>query len=205
MNLKLILAKGLKYILNPPALRKCDIDKTSKVCPKSELSNVVMGKYSYIGHDCFMENVLIGAFCSIANRCCIGCAKHPIERVSSSPVFHEGTNILRMNFQKFPKEQTLQTVIENDVWIGMGVYIKAGVTIHNGAVIGMGSVVTHDVPAYEVWAGNPARKLYDRFPEDVKQNLQESQWWKWDNGKLNSLSKYFDSPNMLIKVLKNKG
>lgn len=204
MDLKLIIAKGLKYILNPPALRKCNIDKTSKVCPKSELTKVNMGKYSYIGNDCFMENVSIGAFCSIANRCFIGGARHPIERVSSSPVFHHGRNILRTNFQKFSKEQTPQTIIENDVWIGAGVLIKAGVTIHNGAVIGMGSVVTHDVPAYEVWAGNPAHKLYDRFPQEAKQKLINSQWWCWNEDDLKNKSRYFESPDNLIIALETK-
>ena len=36
--------------------------------------------------------------------------------------------------------------------------VKAGVKIGNGAIIGMGSVVTKDVPDYEIWAGNPAKK-----------------------------------------------
>lgn len=55
------------------------------------------------------------------------------------------------------------TVIGRDVWIGNRVTIMRGVTIGDGAVIGASSTVTKDVPAAEVWAGVPARKLRDRF------------------------------------------
>lgn len=47
--------------------------------------------------------------------------------------------------------------IHDHVWIGMNVVILKGVTIGKGAVIGANAVVCHDVPAYTVVAGNPAR------------------------------------------------
>jgi acetyltransferase-like isoleucine patch superfamily enzyme len=47
--------------------------------------------------------------------------------------------------------------IEDDVWIGFNSAIMKGVTIGRGAVIGAGSVVTHDVEAYSVVVGNPPR------------------------------------------------
>lgn len=53
--------------------------------------------------------------------------------------------------------------IGNDVWIGSRVTILPGVHIGNGAVIGTGAVVTKDVPEYEIWGGNPARKLKSRM------------------------------------------
>jgi acetyltransferase-like isoleucine patch superfamily enzyme len=53
--------------------------------------------------------------------------------------------------------------IEDDVWLGTGVTILKGVRIGEGAVVGAGSVITKDVTAFEVWAGNPARKIKDRF------------------------------------------
>ena len=48
-------------------------------------------------------------------------------------------------------------VIKDKVWIGFGVSILKGVTIGEGAVVGACSVVTHDIPAYTVVAGNPAQ------------------------------------------------
>ena len=48
-------------------------------------------------------------------------------------------------------------IIENDVWIGANTVITAGVHIGSHAVIGAGSVVTKDVPAYTIVAGCPAK------------------------------------------------
>jgi len=50
-------------------------------------------------------------------------------------------------------------VIGNDVWIGGGAIVMPGVTIGDRAVIGAGSVVTKDVPADTIVAGNPARVI----------------------------------------------
>lgn len=146
-----------------------------------------------------MVNVDIGAFCSVADRVCIGGAGHPIERVSSSPVFHEGANVLSKNFQFFPYDHTPKTVIENDVWIGIGVIVKAGVTIHNGAVVGAGSVVTHDVPAYEIWAGNPAKKIRDRFDKDTMEKLKKTKWWSLPDTEIQEISKRFDDVKSFVK------
>lgn len=199
MNIRYLIAKGLKRLLNPPALNGCHIDKTARVCSRSELNVVTLGKYSYIGNDCFMVQVHVGSFCSIADRCCIGGAGHPIERVSSSPVFHEGANILHKNFQKFSYKHTPITNIENDVWIGIGTIVRSGVTIHNGAVIGAGSVVTHDIPPYEIWAGNPAKKIRDRFDKDIAEKLQTKKWWELSDTEIEKESCNFDDVEEYIK------
>ena len=47
--------------------------------------------------------------------------------------------------------------IQDNVWIGFDACILPGVTIGEGAIVGARSVVSHDVPAYTVVAGNPAR------------------------------------------------
>ena len=49
--------------------------------------------------------------------------------------------------------------VEDDVWIGARAIILPGVTVHEGAVVGAGSVVTKDVPAHAVVVGNPARVI----------------------------------------------
>ncbi len=53
-------------------------------------------------------------------------------------------------------------VIEDDVWLGCHVTVLPGVRIGRGAVVGAGSVVTKSVPAGEVWAGVPARRIAER-------------------------------------------
>jgi galactoside O-acetyltransferase len=53
----------------------------------------------------------------------------------------------------------LPVVIEDDVWIGGGAVIQPGVTIGKGSVIGAGGVVTKDIPANVIAAGNPCKVL----------------------------------------------
>lgn len=52
--------------------------------------------------------------------------------------------------------------IEEEVFIGLDVIICNSVTIGKGAVIGAGSIVTKDIPPYQVWAGNPAKFIKNR-------------------------------------------
>lgn len=66
------------------------------------------------------------------------------------------------------------------MWIGQDVLIKGGVTIGNGAVIGVRSVVTKNVPPYAVVAGVPARVIKYRFEKEKIDYLQRLQWWDWD-------------------------
>lgn len=49
--------------------------------------------------------------------------------------------------------------LQEDVWLGVNVVVLKGVTIGCGAVVGAGAVVTKSIPAYEIWAGIPARKI----------------------------------------------
>lgn len=55
-----------------------------------------------------------------------------------------------------------ETVVGRDCYFGTGTVVLGGVTIGDGAVIGAGSVVKSDIPANQVWAGNPARYIRDR-------------------------------------------
>jgi virginiamycin A acetyltransferase len=50
-------------------------------------------------------------------------------------------------------------LIEDDVWVGANAVILDGAKIGRGAIIGAGSVVTGEVPAYEIWGGVPAKKI----------------------------------------------
>lgn len=86
----------------------------------------------------------------------------------------------------------------NDVWIGSHVLIKSGVTISDGAVIGMGSVVTHDVGPYEIWAGNPARMIRKRFNDGTVENLKQIKWWNWNEEKIKEYAAYFSDSNEFI-------
>lgn len=63
-------------------------------------------------------------------------------------------------------------VIGSFVWMGFAVIVLPGVTIGDYSIIGAGSVVTKDIPSYSIAAGNPARVLRQRDPEEVSQTRQ---------------------------------
>ncbi|MGN6527468.1 MAG: acyltransferase [Burkholderiaceae bacterium] len=58
-----------------------------------------------------------------------------------------------------PPPEFLRTTLRRGASIGANSTVLGGVEIGAGALIGAGSVVTRDVPAGELWVGNPARKL----------------------------------------------
>lgn len=74
--------------------------------------------------------------------------------------------------------------IGSDVWIGNGAMILSGVHIGHGAVIGAMAVVTRDVPAYAIAAGNPARIVRFRFEKEVVDRLLVQQWWNWPESRI---------------------
>jgi len=59
---------------------------------------------------------------------------------------------------------SLPVDIGSDVWIGRLTTVMPGIRIGNGSIIGANSVVTQDVPARQVWAGNPCRFIKNRGP-----------------------------------------
>lgn len=63
----------------------------------------------------------------------------------------------RADGSSYTLEYAKPVTIERDCWIAANVVICGGVTIGEGCVIGAGSVVTRDIPAYSFAAGNPCR------------------------------------------------
>lgn len=57
-------------------------------------------------------------------------------------------------------------IVEDDVWIGANVTILPGVNIGRGAIIGACSVVSKDIPAYAIAAGNPAKIIRFKYTEE---------------------------------------
>lgn len=160
------------------AVRNSQVHSTVVVGTGSNMLGSSMGRYSYCGHDCQIANTEIGQFCSISDHVFIGGAEHPMDWVSTSPVFqnmrHSGP---RKRFAKFDLPKSKRTIIGNDVWIGHGVTIKQGITICDGAVVGSNALVTKDVPPYAVVGGVPSKVIKYRFSQEVIDRLEEIKWW----------------------------
>lgn len=187
----------------PSAKKNSKIDKTAAVGNGAQIVNSTIGRYTYI-YESKLINTDVGSFCSIAADCTIGGGSHPTNWVSTSPVFYSGKNSLKKNFSVNVYDEFKKTIIENDVWIGSKCLIKSGVKIGNGAIVGMGSVVTHDIPPYEIWAGNPARKISNRFSDDITKELCKNKWWEMDDKTLVKLGKYFNNPELFLKCLEDQ-
>ena len=195
-------AKLLK-LLNRPALRDCAIDRTARVGAGSNCIRVTMGRYSYMGADNSVCDAAIGAFCSIASHCSSGGGEHDMTGVSTSPVFYAGRNILGAHLAELKSEASPSVRIGNDVWIGEMAFIRPGVTIGDGTVIGAHSVVTRDVPPYAVVAGAPARVLRYRFSEEEIDKLLRLKWWERDDEALRALGGRFGDVQVLIAALED--
>jgi len=177
MTIKYILSKIIKKYLLLSSINNSDIHKSSRICAACNVQDTILGRYSYIGSYCTVVNTKIGSFCSIADNCIIGGASHPLNWVSTSPIFYDGHNVMGVNLTNNKYTKFKETIIGNDVWIGSNSLIKGGVTIANGAVIAMGSIVTKDVDPYAIVAGNPAKLIRLRFDENTVSKLLSSKWW----------------------------
>lgn len=195
---KYIYSKFIKKI-QISSLKKTNIDKSSRIGSSNNLIEVKMGKLSYIGNNCTVVMTTIGSYCSIADNCIIGGASHPVEWISTSPVFYKGKNILEKNYSNNNFDEYKRTIIGNDVWIANNVLIKAGVTIGDGAVIGMGSVVTKDVGNYEIWGGNPAKIIRKRFSDEDILNLNSIEWWNLDEKRLQEIADLMNNKKKFLE------
>ncbi len=119
----------------------------------------------------------IGKFCSIGDNVTIAKANHPIDFISSHPFLYEKKHGITSQDIKLGNNE--QVVIGNDVWIGVNSTILPGVTIHDGAIVAAGAIVTKDVPPYAIVGGVPAKVIKYRFTQEQIKLLLEIKWWDW--------------------------
>lgn len=174
--------KRNKYVINNPKMPR-EFEKNigfgASIGKKVEFVNpngtFSLGKYSYINGG-YIYSADIGPYCSIGYNVTIGANNHYLDRVSTFPIKSRCFN--DMSIDEFPMLKG--TSLEADVWIGNNAVILDGVRIGVGAVVAASAVVTKDVPAYAIVAGNPARIIRYRFDESTISILLKSKWWRED-------------------------
>lgn len=129
------------------------------------LPGAKIGENCNICSHCFIENEAV-----IGNNVTIKNGVQVWDGITIADNVQVGANVTFTN-DKYPRAKNPnwileKTTIKRGASIGAGSTILCGVTIGENAMIGIGSVVTHDVPAGEVWVGNPARFL--KKVEDYK-------------------------------------
>ncbi|MDK1489148.1 CatB-related O-acetyltransferase [Sinorhizobium sp. 7-81] len=137
----------------------------------------VLYHYDFIG-----DRLVIGRYCAIATgaQFIMNGANHALGGFSTFPfgIFPGGWRD-GSDPAAFASGYRCNTVVGNDVWIGMDATVLPGITVGNGAIVGMKSVASKDVPPYAVVAGNPVRVVRMRFPADTIDGLQAIAWWDW--------------------------
>ena len=98
MSVSYIWNKFCKKLLGK-SIRKSKISKKAFINSGSNVFESSFGNYSYCGYDCWIINTEIGSFCSISNSVRIGGPSHPVDWVSTSPVFHSNKNVLKKYFE----------------------------------------------------------------------------------------------------------
>ncbi len=147
-----------------------------------------MGTQSYgdplvLAYEGDTARVTVGAYCSLGQDVTfmVGGA-HRVDWVSTFPfrarygmpgAFTDGHPATRGDI-----------VVGSDVWIARDALVLSGVTVGHGAVVASRSVVTKDVRPYAVVAGNPAREVRRRFPDEQIDALLRIAWWDWPEGRV---------------------
>ena len=112
--------------------------------------DIEMGEHCYINPTCVIysgNGVKLGNYVLLAAGVMLMPTNHDFSR-RDTPIRHQGFATSKGGI-----------TIEDDVWLGANSVVLDGTHIAKGAIIGAGSVVRGNVPAYEIWAGIPARKI----------------------------------------------
>jgi sugar O-acyltransferase (sialic acid O-acetyltransferase NeuD family) len=136
-----IRAKVVGFIKSKKFNQLAVIDKTALISPKATIGlstfvgrNTVINSLAKIG-----EGVIVNTGAIIEHECVIGDFSHVAPNATLAG----------------------NVTLGNKVFFGVGSVAKQGISIGDNSIIGAGSVVISDIPANEVWVGNPARKMKD--------------------------------------------
>jgi acetyltransferase-like isoleucine patch superfamily enzyme len=213
----LLMNKGIESFLSPNFSTISDESIFEPPCSIKWMQieqKFKIGAFSYAVSG-YYSNVEIGRYCSIGEQVQIGRGNHPLNWLSTSPIYYlkeyplfklgyefeqsDDYHKFRSNLFFNDDKRNSKVIIGNDVWIGHGAFILPGISIGDGAIVGACSVVTKDVEPYTIVAGNPARIIKKRFPIEIITELQKIKWWRFAPWQLQSIK--FDDVNLALKQL----
>lgn len=179
---------GLAPLIDPTAtVRDAVLGRYTEIGARTVFAESTLGDYSYVVNDSNIIYTTIGKFCSIAAHTRINPGNHPMQRASQAHFTYRASAYFEDAQDEaafFDWRRSTPVTIGHDVWIGHGAIVLAGRSIGTGAVVAGGAVVTKDVPDYTIVAGNPARIIRRRFPEEIAERLKALAWWDWEHAAL---------------------
>lgn len=150
---KLFKQTGENIYMEPPF--RCDYG-----------SNISIGNNFYANFDCIfldVAEIIIGQNVLFGPKVNLLTPGHPVDAVIRNSGLEFGRKI----------------VIGDNVWIGGSVVVNPGVTIGDNTIIGSGSVVTKDIPANVIAAGNPCRVIRTITDEDQQYwDKKQKEYWQ---------------------------
>ena len=163
---------------NDSNVERCQFENNVIINRRSFVNDSQIGMYSYAGINLTMNWTKLGRFCSLGRNVDIGGFNHDYHKVTTMPQFR--WNQMANGGGKIPDVMNHDYCeIGNDVWIAAGAQVLHKAKIGDGAIVGGGAVVTHDVPPYAIAVGIPAKIIGFRFEQKFIDELLDIQWWSW--------------------------
>ena len=191
-------ALGLRLDSTVAIGRNLMFERASDLHSGCSAARLKIGAYSYSSPNTALTTTTIGRYCSIGHSVEFGLGYHEIKGLSASPsiihnrIFMDYSGFIPLSREhKRPDgEETCVVTLGHDIWVGCHCLFPKDVTIGHGAVIGAGSIITHDVPPFAIVAGAGGGELSKgiikgyRFPDEVIADLLEIGWWDYDLPKM---------------------
>lgn len=115
-------------------------------------------------------NIHLGLNSRINAQCCVWASENSKIVLGDNVLMGPGVKMFSSNYTTMDTEVPMifqpfverDIIIGNDVWLGSGSILVAGVTVGDGTIIAAGSVVTKDIPEYTIAGGIPAKPIKRR-------------------------------------------